>query len=52
MERMKTFGLWLLAFVAFWIFVNVITYLWLNPGAVGGTIYNITHKSEVVNEVK
>ena len=51
MERLKTFGIWLLIVIAFAIFSNVLIQIWLHPQEIGGAIYNMTHK-ETVNEVE
>ena len=52
MDRMKQFCKWALFVVLFYLFTTAITYICLYPEKVGGTIYNITHRVEVVNESK
>ena len=52
MDRLKTFGIWLILIIAFAIFSNVIIYGYLHAEEVGGTIYNMTHKEQVINEAK
>ncbi len=52
MDRMKQFGKWALFVVLFYLFTTAITYIYLYPEKVGGTIYNITHRQEVVDEKK
>ena len=51
MDRLKTFGIWLILVIAFAIFSNVLIYIHLHAEEVGESIYNMTHK-EVVNEVE
>ncbi|MCI9365343.1 MAG: hypothetical protein HFJ54_01625 [Clostridia bacterium] len=52
MKRMKDFALWILAVVAFALFANGIIYMYLHTDELGGKIYNMTHKEEVVSENK
>ena len=52
MERLKQFALLLLAVVALYFFTNFIIHVYLHPNKVGGTIYNVTHKEQVTNEIK
>lgn len=50
MDRLKTFGIWILLVIAFAIFSNALIQIYLHPQEIGGTIYNMTHK-ETVNEI-
>lgn len=52
MDRLKELGTWIVLVIALYIFTNVIIYICLNPQQIAGTIYNLTHKAEAVNEVK
>lgn len=52
MDRLKTFGIWLIIIIAFWLFVNLMIYILLHGEEEGMNIYNMTHKDEVVNVVK
>ncbi len=52
MDRLKSFAMWLIIVIAFWIFTNGIIYLMLNAEEIGIGIYNMTHQEEMTNEVK
>ena len=52
MDRLKTFGIWLIIIIEFWLFVNLMIYILLHGEEAGMNIYNMTHKDEVVNVVK
>ena len=52
MDRLKQFLLLLLAVIGLYIFSTVIINVYMHPDKIGGTIYNLTHKQEVTNEIK
>ena len=52
MDRLKQFGLLLLAVIALYLFTNAIINIYMHPDKIGGTIYNLTHKEQVANQIK
>ena len=48
MSRLKYFGMWLLIIIAFYLFSTGITYLYMHGDEVRGTVYNMIHHEQVV----
>ncbi len=52
MDRLKTFGIWLLIIIAFYIYSQGIIYMYFHGRDIGLKIYEMTHKEQVINEKK
>ena len=50
MDRLKTFGIWLIMVIAFWIYANGLIYISLNGEELGLKIYDMTHQEETIND--
>ena len=50
METLKKFAIWTLCVIGLFIFTYVISNVLLFPEEIGGRIYNMTHKEEIVNK--
>ena len=52
MKTLKYFGTWIIVTILFFIFSNVVIYMYFHAEEIGGSIYNMTHKEQVANEIK
>ena len=52
MDRLKTFGIWLLIIIAFYLYSQGIIYMYYHGTEIGLKLYELTHKEQVVNENK
>ncbi len=52
MDRLKTFGIWILIIIAFYLYSQGIIYMYYHGTEIGLKLYELTHKEQVVNELQ